>query len=354
MRVPYYNSLLHRGSKIPQGAPRKFGVGVPYSLSLCTYDTAPISCKDKDRTVSRITTATSLTTVRHGNIKVTMAEALATTAATTAVTGAITSLVGKPISESVTSIIKKAILADQEIPQLSSQVFNDLNAMKKEFGLGVCTLVSIANMTGADMRAVRQQDFEGHTWKYPPPPSIGPGQVGVFLHGKMKLSAGGSKGAVVYTAKLPNGKEMYVLLAFDSPFHRVCDRGVYVDAKNEDDWPKLEKEWKVAKKSISQGERSIYARTFSPKRAEDGEKLGTDRKKLETESDEGKLEIRATIGQTYSPICQFIIGYPPELLEKFKEKEKQQERERIEEEREKSKQFKVKTKCKFQLSYKKK
>ena len=302
-----------------------------------------------------------------------MAEALATTAATTAVTGAITSLVGKPISESVTSIIKKAILADQEIPQLSSQVFNDLNAMKKEFGLGVCTLVSIANMTGADMRAVRQQDFEGHTWKYPPPPSIGPGQVGVFLHGKTKLSAGGSKGAVVYTAKLPNGKEMYVLLAFDSPFHRVCDRGVYVDAKNEDDWPKLEKEWKVAKKSISQGERSIYARTFSPKRAEDGEttyygwprtfsqrraedgeKLGTDRKKLETESDEGKLEIRATIGQTYSPICQFIIGYPPELLEKFKEKEKQQERERIEEEREKSKQFKVKTKCKFQLSYKKK
>lgn len=306
-----------------------------------------------------------------------MAE-LAATAATTAVTGAITSLVGKPISESVTSIIKKAILADQEIPQLSSQVFNDLNAMKKEFGLGVCTLVSIANMTGADMRAVRQQDFEGHTWKYPPPPSIGPGQVGVFLHGKTKLSAGGSKAAVVYTAKLPNGKEMYVLLAFDSPFHRVCDRGVYVDAKNEDNWPQLEKEWKKAKKSISEGERSIYARTFSPKRAEDeettyygfiskraedGEKLATEREKLETESDEGKLEtesdeekleIRATIGQTYSPICQFIIGYPPELLEKFKEKEKQQERERIEKEREKSKQFKLKAKCKFHLSYKKK
>lgn len=306
-----------------------------------------------------------------------MAEALAATA----VTGAITSLVGNPISENVTSIIKKAIFADQQIPLLSSEVFNDLNAMKKEFGLGVCTLVSIANMTGADMRAVRQQDFEGHTWKYPPPPSIGPGQVGVFLHGKTKLSAGGSKAAVVYTAKLPNGKDMYVLLAFDSPFHRVCDRGVYVDAKNEDDWPQLEKEWKIAKKSTSGGERSIYARTFSPKRAEDiyrgpmyyalvtpkraegGEKLGTEREKLETESDEGKLEtesdeekleIRATIGQTYSPICQFIIGYPPELLEKFKEKEKQQERERIEKEREKSKQFKVKAKCKFHLSYKKK
>jgi len=125
------------------------------------------------------------------------------------------------------------------------------------------------------------------------------------------------------------------------------------------------------------GERSIYARTFSPKRAEDeettycyldlnpkraedGEKLGTDREKLETESDEGKLEtepdeekleIRATIGQTYSPICQFIIGYPPELLEKFKDKEKQQERERIEKERgkerKKSKQPKEKAKHMF-------
>lgn len=214
-------------------------------------------------------------------------------------------LIGEPVPPAVKDgvkafsdqLIKNAVLADMQIPQLSSQVFNDLNSMKKEFGTGVCTLVAIANMTGADMRIVRLQDFHGHIWKYPPPPSIGPGQVGVFLHGKTKLATKGSKCACIYKAKVPNEQEIFVRLAFDSGFNRFNHRRVHADAQFDDkNWPELSSE--------DEGS-SVSVKTF-PETADDIT---------------GKLEIKGTIGQSYSPICQFYVGYPSEVIEECKKKE---------------------------------
>jgi len=199
-------------------------------------------------------------------------------------------------------LLKKAISADEQVPQLSSQAFNDLNKMKKEYGWGVCTLVSIANRTGAEMTLQCQRDFEGHTWKYPLPTTIESGQVGVFLHARKTFGTEGSKAALIYKVKQLNGKDMYVLLAFASSIYPWHNRFVYTDVKVENNWPKEE---------LKTGEHSISTKT-----------------------DEEKLEVRGTIGQSYSPICRFEIGYPAKLLEeKKREEEKEREEERNREEK---------------------
>jgi len=199
-------------------------------------------------------------------------------------------------------LLKKAISANEQVPQLSSQAFNDLNKMKKEYGWGVCTLVSIANRTGAEMTVEYQKDFEGHTWKYPLPTTIESGQVGVFLHAGKTFGKEGSKAALIYKVKQLTGKDMYVLLAFASSIYPWHNRFVYTDAKVENNWPKEE---------LKTGEHSISTKT-----------------------DEEKLEVRGTIGQSYSPICRFEIGYPAKLLEeRRREEERRKEEERREEER---------------------
>ena len=126
-------------------------------------------------------------------------------------------------------LVKMALLAEEYTPQLSSQAISDLNEMKKEFGIGVATSVSIANSTGADMRIIAVQDYHGHVWKYPPPPNIGPGQVGVFLHTKTKGGMYGSKAAIVYRVANPDSVKMDVLLAFDAGWDRRKDRHIYVE-----------------------------------------------------------------------------------------------------------------------------
>ena len=149
-------------------------------------------------------------------------------------------------------LLKKAISANEQVPQLSSQAFNDLNKMKKEYGWGVCTLVSIANRTGAEMTVENQKDFEGHTWKYPLPATIESGQVGVFLHAGKTFGTKGSKAALIYKVKQLTGKDMYVLLAFatsNCPWH---NHFVYTDAKVENNWPKEE---------LKTGEHSISTKT---------------------------------------------------------------------------------------------
>ena len=219
--------------------------------------------------------------------------------------GPVGNLIGKPISSVPAGagqtvkdhLVQKAVYADLQIPQLSNRVFNDLNLMKKEFGSGVCTLVAIANVTGADLTIVRLEDFHGHAWKYPPPASIGPGQVGVFLHGKTKLATKGSKAACIYMAKVPNGSDIFVRLAFDSGIVRFYNRLVHTDAQIIDkDWPELKRE---------DGNSSVSVKTFP----------------REANEDDAKVEIKGTIGQSYSPICQFYVCYLPQIIAERKELE---------------------------------
>lgn len=108
---------------------------------------------------------------------------------------------------------------------------------------------------------------------------------------------------------------MYVLLAFSTSFHRSHERTVYTDAKFENSWPtwsQLEREWETAQKSIGKGEHSISTSTF-PRYAK---------------TDVEKLEIRGTIGQSYSPVCQFDIGYTAKFLENEREKERKRTEEK--------------------------
>ena len=215
---------------------------------------------------------------------------------------AVVNVVGLSVGDMVTEgegLLNKAVLADQIIPHLRSQVLDNLNAMRTEFGNGVCTMISIANLTGADMKLVRVKNFHGSpSRKFPPPSSIGPGQVGAFIHGKAKLATTGSKAAVIYTAETASGENMYVLLAFDSSFIIHKDRHVYTDVKNEDNWPRIELPWETESKLIGKGQASVY-RTYP--------------RSMNT-PDEDQLQVKGRIEQQYSPLCQFQVGYPPKPI----------------------------------------
>ena len=175
------------------------------------------------------------------------------------VAGAVASLIGSPVAKKIQEqfedkaiqLGKIALLAEEVTPQLSSQALNDLNKMKKESGRGVSTMISIANSTGADMRIVNIYDYHGHVGKYPPPPNIGPGQVGVFLHTKTAGAMYGTKAAIIYRVIDLDKKEKDVLMAFDAGFRRTKDRKVYVAITEKQEWPtKGEVFWKDVQKAI--------------------------------------------------------------------------------------------------------
>lgn len=132
------------------------------------------------------------------------------------------------------------------------------------------------------MRIVSTTDYHGHLWKYPPPPNIGPGQVGVFMHVKTRAAMSGSKGYVTYKAKNPHGVDSNVHLGFDAGYMNQQRR---VHAVIGDD----DKSLKDFRRDLAEG------KGFN---------------KVERDG----IEVLATIGQNYCPVCHFFIGYSPELL----------------------------------------
>ena len=200
------------------------------------------------------------------------------------------------IEDITKALTKNALLAEEKTAELSSKAINDLNQMKKEEGAGVSTLISIANSTGADMRIVKVHDYQGHVGKYPPPPNIGPGQVGVFLHTKTAMSMQGNEAVIIYRVITPENKKNDVMMGFDVSFNRLRDRKVYVDIADVNEWTSTTN-WKTVRSTMS---------------------TGAD--KNSCVKDLAGLEARGSIGQNYSPICQFYIGYEPELLEEHRKK----------------------------------
>ena len=179
-----------------------------------------------------------------------------------------------------------AIKATRQATTLSgSDCITHLNNMKREYGRGVCTLIVVANGTGSDMSFNKPLDFHGHIWKYTPPRIIGPGQVGMFLHSGNSLSLHpvGSKGYIIYNVKYPPGVDTQedskmVALGFDTGivpaiWHR---RNVYV----------------------AFGEINISRHAMVPTFASD---------------EQDGIELSASIGQNYCPICTFVVSYKPEI-----------------------------------------
>ena len=189
-------------------------------------------------------------------------------------------------------LMKTALRAEDQTLKLNLEVTRSLNQMKRECGLaalGLSTSVSIANRTGADMQQITSHDYHGGMGRYPPPQTIGPGQIGIFLHAKA-FGFHGSKAAIVYRVVTPKKQKKDVLLAFDVGWRLQRRRHVHVEIQDT--------EFYIPELFTPSGVKSLrYKIAHGDQNIEKATNMG--------------LEVRGTIGQAYSPLCEFTIKYDP-------------------------------------------
>jgi hypothetical protein len=200
-------------------------------------------------------------------------------------------VVGATIT-AVGSLIQTGLSAKAQVTQLSSTAANDGNSMKSEYGTGVSTLITISNGTGADLVLTDSgsADYSGHVWKYPVPTSIGPGQIGVFLHVKTSGVARGSVGALVYRFTGPNGQTYDAYFGWENPYSG--DNSVYVEARESGHWG-------------NPGGRGTQQATLDWMYDNCLEKASS----RTSQSSWDGVQAVASIGQDSSPFCNFEVLY---------------------------------------------
>lgn len=104
-----------------------------------------------------------------------------------------------------------------DTPTLRDNDKNELNKMKEEFGLGLCTQVLIANRTRWAIELVDFTNFAGVVWKYPVPAVIEQKQVGVFLHVLQNFRFTGSSGGLSYSFIGPSGPALRLDVVWSNP-----------------------------------------------------------------------------------------------------------------------------------------
>ena len=100
---------------------------------------------------------------------------------------------------------------------LSDANKTDLNKMKEEYGLGLCTQLMIANRTRWPIELVDYHNFSGVVWKYPVPTLIERNKVGTFIHVRRNFRFTGSSGALSYALVGPNGPELRLDVVWQNP-----------------------------------------------------------------------------------------------------------------------------------------
>lgn len=176
------------------------------------------------------------------------------------------------LSDISTYTIERKFIKDAEALQ-------KVNATKAEYGNGVSALVRIYNACGESISLIDQHDWHGHIWKYPYDQLIQNGQWSVFLHVHSGGAMVGACGAVVYRASKANQD---IFLGWESPYSG--SNCVYVESRETGHWPG-QGSWSYMQKQI--------------------EKAGT------TKSEKwNKLEVNGLIGQSSSPVVDFVITHP--------------------------------------------
>jgi hypothetical protein len=110
-----------------------------------------------------------------------------------------------------------AKLAAAQIKTNLSSAQTMLANMKNNYGSGVSTLITIANGTGANMTHLGGYDWHGKAYSSAPG-TIGPGQIGIFLHVHTSGAATGSEGCLTYTLTAPDGAIVSTLLGYSVPY----------------------------------------------------------------------------------------------------------------------------------------
>lgn len=204
-------------------------------------------------------------------------------------------IIGAAIETAGNTILGIAGLAKNQVVELSSASLTDLNKMKSEYGTGVSTLISVENATGAYIDLVDSRlEVSGHLWKYPVPPTLGPGQIGVFLHVRSTDASRGSIGSVVYRIKGPDKKTFDAYLGWNNPYdHNLFPVAIYCELKPSGHWS------------------GQMGGSGSEQKAMD---WMTDNKLWDAKESKSHLvldrcELSGSIGNYTSPVCQFHLGY---------------------------------------------
>ena len=194
-----------------------------------------------------------------------------------------------------TTLTATAIQAKESVLKYNSEVLNDLNTMKDEYGDGISTLIAIENATGSDMDLVQNKSWKkSHVWKYPLPSRIGPGQTGVFLHVKPSGLVAPSIGALVYRFKGPDSNDYDTYLGWNTPYSGL--NNIHNEVRRSGNWgaPGGGKAYSslgwYVKNKLSPGDETTMRDEYHG------------------------CEVQGSIGQNSSPVCTFLVGYAPEKV----------------------------------------
>ena len=136
------------------------------------------------------------------------------------------------------AVVSLAVAGDQNeglIEAAKQTALDALDLMKQDYGNGISTQLAVANATGGSMAMMRYVDFHGHVNKYPAPPIVGPGQIGVFLHVHSSGAMVGSAGCMIYRTKDSDGGDHDVIFAWEIPYAGA--NKVFVAVTPINSWP---------------------------------------------------------------------------------------------------------------------
>lgn len=125
------------------------------------------------------------------------------------------SVVGTAVSGA--NLAATARLAAAQIVANFATAQQAVGLLKSNYGLGVSALITIGNGTGANMTLEQSYDWHGKPYR-PAPSTIGPGQIGIFLHVHTSGTFGSSEGCLVYSLTAPDGTAAHTLLGSYVPY----------------------------------------------------------------------------------------------------------------------------------------
>ncbi|AGZ32298.1 hypothetical protein [Burkholderia pseudomallei] len=164
----------------------------------------------------------------------------------------------------------------------STEALKKVNAMKEEYGNGISALVRIYNASGEAVSLAETNDWHGHIWKYPVDTIIENGQWSVFLYVHASSAAVGVCSAVVYRAAQA---EQDIFLGWESPY--IGNNSVYVESRETNHWPNVGS-WNYMEHKINDDAGSSSSSKW------------------------GVIKVTGQIGQSSSPVVDFVITHPRE------------------------------------------
>jgi hypothetical protein len=175
-------------------------------------------------------------------------------------------------------ILSEYTLESKSDPDRDAVALGKVNAMKEEYGTGVCTLVRIYNATGDSLKYVVDHDWHGNIWKYPYDDIILNGQWSCFLHAHTYMGNYGTCAALILRDAVV---AQDVFLGWQSPQYAVNQ--VYVETQGLNHWPAVGS-WSYMQHLLDKASGS-------------------------TTHTLGKRTVTAHSGAAYSPVVDFVVAH---------------------------------------------